>query len=236
MALVTLKGGGTLRGSAGGVTAQGGRNGQVLRARTRPRVPQTGLQRGAQSQLMRANNLWANGLTQTERAMWNQYAVINPTISLALRTRAMTGQGWFALYQIYNGYGAPNGMPTLSPLFGSLKPPAPTHIPDSLVWTGIPGAQFQWTGQSTYGMSGAEYYWLYISLATKPGIIPKASDMRFSHAQPLERFAAPFTLEPYGEEDLPGQQRASGSYVMMTFTITGMMQICSEDVMLFQIP
>lgn len=236
MALVTIANGGTLSGSAGGVTAQGGANGLFLRARVRPKQSKSGPQRAAQTQLIQANNFWANILANSDRAGWNAFAVVNPTISLGLRVRQMTGQGWFILYQIYNGYGALHGLPPLSFAGAILKPPPPTHVQGSLIYTPGTANQFSWQGVSSYEMDGSEQYGLWVSIPTKPGVMPKPSDMRFVHQFQLGRPAAPFQVEDYGEDDPFYSARASGSTVCMTFYITGLGMYCSEDVMLYQFP
>lgn len=106
---------GTMSGSLGGVTASHNRGGQYLRQRVVPTNPNTTPQAAVRSYMGSSNSTWQM-LTDSDRALWNNYAANVPTVDSLGQELVLTGQQMFIRSNITRnriGLNAPAAGPTI---------------------------------------------------------------------------------------------------------------------------
>jgi hypothetical protein len=96
MALV-LYGGGIIdaRGSVSGNTLSRSKFGSTMRAKTSPIIPVSTTRGGAQGLLVQLSRNWSILLNETERAMWNAFALVNPATNVFGQVSYLSGQQWY---------------------------------------------------------------------------------------------------------------------------------------------
>ena len=90
---------GDARGSVGGATYTKGRFGAVLRLKTSPVQPRTGIALTVRGLFASLSKAWANSLTDTQRAGWDSLAAANPRTNVFGNSITLTG---LQMYQSVN--------------------------------------------------------------------------------------------------------------------------------------
>lgn len=101
MALVLFGNGITdMRGSISGNTYSRSRFGASVRAKTSPVIPTSNFASASRSLLPSIAIDWSNLLTQTERAQWNAFALVNPAVNVFGQVSYLSGMQWYVKTQI----------------------------------------------------------------------------------------------------------------------------------------
>lgn len=96
MALVLPGGGITdITGSIGGTIFQRCKFGVTIRNRTRPLDPLTKNNTKRRAVLQTTSRMWSNNITESDRAQWNAFALLNPQTNPFGQIGYLSGMNWF---------------------------------------------------------------------------------------------------------------------------------------------
>lgn len=174
MALVLLGGGIVdLRGSVAGNTFSRSRFGVTVRCKTSPLQPQTTFNTVQRASMVGLSRAWSQTLTDTERAGWNAFALLNPETNRYGQTAYLTGHQWYVRlnYCILSSGGTALTSPPVSASY-----PSGTAISYTANHAGAGTLTWQWTDP---GFTGTPVLRMFMSNNQSAGVEFTTSRLRY---------------------------------------------------------